>query len=149
VNMLVLRTDTSGNPTVRELLDRVRETDLDAYAHQDVPFERVVDAVSRHRSAAHHPLFQVMLSLDNVTRAEVRLPGLSGGEVDARAGDGAGDAMFALSVVLSVRFAADGTPAGLTGTAALAGDLIDGETVESVVDRFVAVLRAMMADADR
>ncbi|MET9173280.1 amino acid adenylation domain-containing protein [Streptomyces misionensis] len=149
VNMLVLRTDTSGDPTVRELLERVRETDLDAYAHQDVPFERVVDAVGRHRSADHHPLFQVMLSLDNVTRADVRLPGLSGAEVTEPAAEGSGHAKYDLSLLLAERFAEDGSPAGITATAAYAAELFDRGTVESMTEGFIAVLRAMIADPDR
>ncbi|MEW1583815.1 condensation domain-containing protein, partial [Streptomyces microflavus] len=147
VNTLVLRTDTSGDPTFRELLARVRETDLAAYAHQDVPFERVVDAVNHPRSLARHPLFQVMLSLDNAPRANAGLAGLTSGEAPAPAGDGSGRAKFDFSVRLVERFTAEGAPAGLSGSAAFAVDLFDRETVESMAGRFVAVLRAVVADA--
>ena len=78
VNTLVLRADLSGEPSFAELLDRVRDTDLAAYAHSDLPFERVVELLNPARSAARHPLFQVLLvSDDDADVGDWQLPGLT------------------------------------------------------------------------
>jgi non-ribosomal peptide synthetase component F len=99
VNTLVLRTDVSGDPTLAELLGRVRETDLAAYGHQDVPFERLVEELNPARSLARHPLFQIMLALQGDPRSETSwdLPGL---QVTAMPTDNTVVARFDLSVGL-------------------------------------------------
>ncbi|QEU88460.1 non-ribosomal peptide synthase/polyketide synthase [Streptomyces viridosporus] len=144
VNTLVLRTDTSGDPTFRELLDRVRETDLEAYAHQDVPFERLVDLVSPERSLARHPLFQVMLTLQNAGGSDLELPGLTVRNEEADTGV----AKFDLALSFGERSADDGSPAGLDGFVDFAVDLFDRSTIEAFLGRLERVLRAVAADPD-
>ncbi|ARP74327.1 non-ribosomal peptide synthetase [Streptomyces pluripotens] len=144
VNTLVLRTDVSGDPSVRELLARVRETDLAAYAHQDVPFERLVEVVSPQRSMAHHPLFQVMVLFDNNTEASLTLPGLQ-----VSAGDSTTKvSQFDLSFALFERHDGDGTPAGISGEIEYASDLFDEASAQGLGERFVRVLEGLLADVD-
>ncbi|MFD7615241.1 amino acid adenylation domain-containing protein, partial [Streptomyces sp. NPDC059828] len=154
VNTLVLRTDTSGDPTFAELLGRVRETQLDAHAHQDVPFERLVEELNPARSLARHPLFQVMLLLqgggragtpDEPGEASLDLAGLSA-TVEPVGGYAA---KFDLSIAMGESFEADGAPAGLECAIDFATDLFDRETVESMAVRLGRLLTAVAAGPER
>ncbi|XVQ85648.1 amino acid adenylation domain-containing protein [Microbispora siamensis] len=145
VNTLVLRTDTSGRPSLRELLARVREADLAAFANQDVPFERLVELLNPVRSLSHHPLFQVMLTLQNLDAAEPELTGLVVRPQDA----GTDAARVDLAFALEEDHAADGTPAGIEGVLRYATDLFDRETAEELARRFVRLLAAAVREPDR
>jgi amino acid adenylation domain-containing protein/non-ribosomal peptide synthase protein (TIGR01720 family) len=146
VNSLTLRTDTSGNPTFRELLRRTRDFDLSAYAHQDVPFDLLVDAISPERSLARHPLFQVMMAFTgHTTEPALALPGLR----VAREPVETGTARFDLSLYLTEHRHADGSAAGIDGVAEYSTDLFDPGTAQHLVRRLVQVLTAVAAHPDR
>ncbi|MFF2965080.1 amino acid adenylation domain-containing protein, partial [Streptomyces sp. NPDC057963] len=142
VNTLVLRTDTSGDPSFQELLGRVRATDLAAYEHQDLPFERLVEVLNPARSMTRHPLFQVWLALDNTPDEKLDLPGL-GIAIEPTA-----DAFSKFDLLLSMgeRHDDDGAPAGVEGMARYNAGLFDHATVESALERLKRLLRASVAD---
>ncbi|WP_446677827.1 condensation domain-containing protein [Streptomyces niveus] len=149
VNTLVLRTDVSGDPAFTELVARVRETDLAAYAHEDVPFEQLVEHLSPDRSTAHHPLVQVMLLLRSAGgpagAGAARRSALSGSDVLFDTGR----AKFDLTLALTERQEADGARAGVTGVLEYATDLYDAATARLVVDCLTAVLRQVAAAPER
>ncbi len=141
VNTLVLRTDTSGRPSFTELVDRVRRADLTAYAHQDVPFERLVEVLNPDRSRSRHPLFQILLSMQDHPDRSLELPGLT-------ASVAPGDltiAKFDLQFDFQERRDAAGAPAGIGGQVLYATDLYDAETVRRMVARFLTVLESAVA----
>src|SRR2546423_1262601 len=131
VNTLVLRTDTSGNPSFRELIGRVRARNLAAYSHQDVPFERLVEELNPARSLSHHPLFQVMLALQNNASVAVELAG-----VRARVEEVCVErSKFDLSVSVAEQRASDGRPAGVSGGIEYASELFGRGSVEALGSR--------------
>ncbi|MFB7570842.1 amino acid adenylation domain-containing protein [Streptomyces sp. NPDC056165] len=145
VNTVVLRTDTSNNPTFRELLARVRDTDLAAYAHQDMPFERLVEVLNPTRSLSRHPLFQIALAFQNPTVVGQEVTGLTvTGEPL-----GNGGAKFDLSVSLSDRRDDSGGCQGIEGQVVYSADLFDADTVSAFVARLVRLLEGAVAAPDQ
>ncbi|WP_149549637.1 non-ribosomal peptide synthetase [Streptomyces marokkonensis] len=142
VNTLVLRTDVSGDPGFRELVERVRVTDLAAYAHQDLPFEQLVHAVQPARSLARHPLFQVMIVLQNNAVATLDLPGLTARPVDGETSA----AKFDLGFNFVERTDLDGAPAGIDVSLEYSADLFDAGTVRLIGERLVRLLTAAVAE---
>ncbi|MEU1591235.1 amino acid adenylation domain-containing protein, partial [Micromonospora sp. NPDC005710] len=141
VNTLVLRTDVSGNPTFREVLVRARETALSAFEHQDVPFEKLVEELAPARSMARHPLFQVMLTLQNNPEAVLDLPGIQSAAPSIAA---AATAKFDLEWSIEETHDEAGEPAGLRGALTAAVDLFDAGSVSGLVERFVRVLAVLV-----
>ncbi|WP_420127105.1 non-ribosomal peptide synthase/polyketide synthase [Longimicrobium sp.] len=144
VNTLVLRTDLSGDPSFRETLRRVREATLGAYAHQELPFEKLVAELRPERSLSHSPLFQVMFTVQD---AAGRGGGGGGGEplpgLSVRgAGAERASANFDLSLVLAP------TPHGLRGGLNYSTDLFERGTVERMLGHLERVLEQVAEDAD-
>jgi nonribosomal peptide synthetase DhbF len=144
VNTLVLRTDVSGNPSFRALIARVRSFDLEAYEHQDIPFERVVEAIQPVRSMARHPLFQVVLALQNTPWESLALPGIAVTPI----GLPWTIAKFDLTFNLEECHDEHGQPLGLNGVLEYSLDLFDRSTAEAIVARFVRLLEATVAAPD-
>ncbi|MFF8193111.1 amino acid adenylation domain-containing protein [Streptomyces bobili] len=156
VNTFVLRTDLSQDPSYRNVLERVREAGLGAFAHADVPFERLVEELAPARSLARHPLFQVMLLLENTSQAVVELPGLTAGTGVRPRPASAPDASpvteavvkFDLDVSMVETYDEQGAPAGLRGTVTASADLFEPASVVRIAERLNRVLSDLSAAPD-
>src|SRR6202042_2990174 len=136
--------DLGGDPSVEQLLGRVRESWLGALEHQDVPFERLVEVLAPDRSLARHPLAQVTLTLQNVGAVAARaagLPGITATPVSV----GPMQARFDLDVVVSEVTGAEGRPDGLRGSVTAAADLFGEDSVQGMAVRLGRVLAAVAA----
>ncbi|MFS0516454.1 condensation domain-containing protein [Nostoc sp. UIC 10607] len=138
VNLLVLRTDLSGNPSFRELLRRVREVALGAYAHQDLPFAKLVDALQPERKLGHTPLFQILFVLQNTPNPTVELSELTLTPMEINTGM----ARFDLALFVTE------TEQGLMGTWKYSTDLFDADSITRMSGHFETLLKNIVAQPD-
>jgi aspartate racemase len=138
INMLVLRTDLSGDPAFHDVLARVREVALDAYDHQDLPFERVVEDLRPERRAGDTPLIQVAFGLDNAPKQALELTELT---LSLRAFD-------YQSVRFDLTLWVVETAHGLSALWTYSSDLFDEITIRRMHERFQLLLAAIVADPD-
>ncbi|HEY8228438.1 MAG TPA: amino acid adenylation domain-containing protein [Pyrinomonadaceae bacterium] len=136
VNTLVLRTDLSGNPTFRDVLQRVKKVAVGAYAHQDVPFEKLVEELSPERDPSRNPLFQVSFVLQNATRSQLVLSGLTLLPLEIHSGT----AKFDLSLSILE------TPQGLKATWEYDTDLFEAPRIARMVQHFEMLLNGVIAN---
>ena len=135
VNTLVLRADLSGDPSFSGLLSRVRDVAMEAYSHQDLPFEMLVEALQPERDLSHSPLFQVMFILQNTPVSEVELTGLTVTPVKVQRDI----APFDLTLGM------ENTTEGLVGVFEYNTDLFDASTIERMMGHFVTLLEGIVA----
>jgi amino acid adenylation domain-containing protein len=147
INTVTLRCDLSGDPTFRELLAQVRSVLLAAHAHQDVPFDRVVDAVVPSRDTSRNPLFQVLFSFQDAPVPDLELPGVT---LRVLEGQTNGSAKFDLNVInfLEDGLQGGGEVGGIDMVWEYATDLFDAGTIERFASDFVALLEAVADDPD-
>ena len=139
VNTLVLRGDLAGNPSFVELLARVRQRSLDAYAHQDLPFEKLVEELAPSRDLSRNPLFQVSFALQNAPAPDWRLPGLEIQPVEG---------IFNTSAKFDLYLAVTETAGVLWGRFEYAAALFDAGTIEHMAAQWRTLLAAIAASPD-
>ncbi|OQS15695.1 hypothetical protein B0T36_06805 [Nocardia donostiensis] len=142
INTLVFRTRYDASASFTQLLARQRDTDIQAFAHADVPFERLVDALNPVRSTARHPLYQIALSFQNLEPVALELPELAvaGLDIDGQV------SQFDLHWMIGDTYDETGAPAGIGGVVSYATDMFDHDTVQGFVDRFVRLLGGIAAE---
>jgi amino acid adenylation domain-containing protein len=140
VNTLIIRADLAGAPQGTLLLERIREAVLEAHAHQDLPLEKLVEALAPERSLAWSPLFQVMFTMQAPSTGDMSMPGLRLGPVE---GIGTRTAKFDLSLGL-----AEG-PQGLLGEVEYSTDLFDATTIQRLAGHFETLVAALAEDPSR
>ncbi|WP_098240439.1 non-ribosomal peptide synthetase [Streptomyces formicae] len=144
VNTVVLRADLSGDPTFREVIARVRDTDLAAYGHQDLPFERLVEAVNPDRSLNRHPLFQTMLTFEVRSTAAWPLGATRAAPVETVTSATKFDLLFQLEE----EYGPAGAPQGIRCVVDYDTELFDRGTVEAMASRLVRLVNTAVADPD-
>ncbi|GAA0707982.1 hypothetical protein GCM10009429_41400 [Dyella marensis] len=144
VNLLVLRTDTSGDPSFHQLLDRVRETDLAIYSHQEVPFERLVNMVNPLRQSSQHPLFQVAMVLQNNRNASLAMPDLAVRTEFLPLGT----AKYDLTFEFIEQSEADGSAHGLSCSIEYMVDLYDRATIEGYAEKLARLIATVTKRPD-
>ncbi|MEH1781198.1 MAG: amino acid adenylation domain-containing protein [Nostoc sp.] len=136
VNTLVLRTNVSGDRSFNELLAHVRDMTMDAYTHQDLPFEMLVEALQPERHLSHAPLFKLMFVLENKPMFQLELPGLTVSPLVVESAT----AKFDLTLGM------ENTPTGLVGVWEYNTDLFDASTIERMTGHFVTLLEGIVAN---
>ncbi len=138
VNTLIIRTDLAHNPSFRQVVARVREACLRAYAHQDLPFEKLVDELAPERNLSHAPLFQVMFVLQNASSTLLELPGLRLQQLDIDTRTAKFDLLLSLAE----------TEQGLRGVLEYATDLFEASSIASIASHLQRLLLAMTTSFD-
>ncbi|MFD2211792.1 amino acid adenylation domain-containing protein [Virgibacillus halophilus] len=145
INTLVLRTDTSGDPSFNELLDRVKKVNMNAYENQELPFERLVEVLNPARSRSKHPLFQIMLALQNTPKPKLELPELKS-DLSIYS---VGSAKFDFTLEFREHLTASGEAGGLHGFLEYSTDLFKEETIISMVNRLIRLLTSAVMNPDQ
>jgi amino acid adenylation domain-containing protein/non-ribosomal peptide synthase protein (TIGR01720 family) len=134
VNTLILRTRLDGNPTFRQLLHRVRETALGAYAHQDLPFEKLIETLQPERNLSHQPLFQVMFVFENAAVPALHFPGVTATPLKIKTGA----ARFDLTLFI------EGDQEGLSHIWEYNSDLFEADTIGRMAGHFQTLLEGIV-----